>query len=216
MDLSTEIRAAEVSRVVRRAEEEKGPGRTNQEEDQVQQVERSLLERSCHPVRVDGRTMSRKRTKGARVKGRRGVDRDQTMSSRASLCPMHSRSSHLLRGRFVKERTLEITRRWSAWYIYVSFAGVVSLQVLEHLLLHDVRRLLAREEGVAKILGSVVVPDALVDPVELDEVLGLDVENAEVLLESLRVGRLGDDAEIVVDSPGQDDLSRGLAVLCRG
>lgn len=90
-----------------------------------------------------------------------------------------------------------------------------SLQVLEHLLLHDLRRLLAGKEGVSEIIGGVVVPDVLINPVELSEVRGLDVEDAEVLFESLGVGGLGDDAEIVVDSPRQDDLSRGLAVLLK-
>src|SRR5215218_3939969 len=69
----------------------------------------------------------------------------------------------------------------------------------------------------AELLGVRAAADALVERVDRGDLLGgqREVEDVEVLGDAVRLDRLGDRAEAVLDVPAQDDLRRGLAVLGR-
>src|SRR4051812_6478256 len=69
----------------------------------------------------------------------------------------------------------------------------------------------------AELLGVWAAADTLVERVDRRDLLGREreVEDVEVLADAVRLDRLGDRAESVLDVPAQDDLCGGLAVLGR-
>lgn len=106
----------------------------------------------------------------------------------------------------------------------------------DHLLLDELSVLLVGEEGIPEAYGGVVIPYGDIDSVQLLQIFRGEGEDANVLLrndgrevsssfsparckekatnlDSSRVARLGDNSEIMPDSPRENDLRRGLAVF---